>query len=76
MSLLEVAIDQTVKILQIPDEMIRSQAIRLGIGQGSVVTCLERIPSGPIIIRRNHQEIAIGHGLAQEIIVEPLEEAR
>ena len=74
MTLAEVKKGQTVKILNIPDEQIRSQAIRLGIGQGSLVTCQEIIPAGPIIIKKNRQEIAVGRGLAQAITVETSEE--
>lgn len=74
MTLAEVKKGQTVKILDIPDEQIRSQAIRLGIGQGSLVTCQEIIPAGPIIIKKNRQEIAVGRGLAQVITVEISEE--
>jgi len=74
MTLAEVKKGQTVKILDIPDDQIRSQAIRLGIGQGSLVTCQEIIPAGPIIIKKNRQEIAVGRGLAQVITVEISEE--
>ena len=74
MTLAEVIKGQTVRILSIPDEQIRSQAIRLGIGQGSLVTCQEIIPAGPIIIKKNRQEIAVGRGLAQAITVEISEE--
>jgi len=75
MNLAEVKKGQTVKILSIPDEQVRSQAIRLGIGQGSLVTCQEIIPAGPVILKKNRQEIAVGRGLAQVITVEPKEEA-
>lgn len=69
MTLAEVKKGQTVKILHIPDEQMRSQAIRLGIGHGSLVTCQEIIPAGPIILKKNRQEIAVGRGLAQSITV-------
>lgn len=60
----------TVKIVSIPDELIRSQIIRFGIMEGSVVTCEEVVPAGPIIVSRNRQEIAIGRNLARQIKVE------
>jgi Fe2+ transport system protein FeoA len=57
---------ETIKILSIPNEIIRAQAIRFGISEGSIVTCDSLIPSGPVILRKNKQEIAIGYGLARE----------
>ena len=58
------------RILQIPDATVRSQAIRLGIGEGSLVICQEIIPAGPVVIKKNRQEIAVGRGLANMIKVE------
>lgn len=60
---------QQVKIISIPDEMIRAQAIRFGIAEGSVVLCEEIVPAGPVVVRKNKQEIAIGRGLANKITV-------
>lgn len=70
MKLGEIKKGQSVRIIHIPDEQARSQAIRLGIGEGSIVTCAEIIPAGPVILRRNRQEIAVGRGLADIISVE------
>ena len=61
---------QNLKITSIPSEVIRAQAIRFGISEGAVVICEQVIPAGPVIIRRNKQEIAIGRGLARDIQVE------
>jgi Fe2+ transport system protein FeoA len=63
---------QMLKIILMPDEKIRSQAIRFGIAEGEIVTCFEVIPSGPIILQKNRQEIAIGRRLAAQIEVEPI----
>ncbi|SFR08139.1 FeoA family protein [Desulfoscipio geothermicus] len=60
---------QHIKILSIPDEMIRAQAIRFGIAEGAIVLCEEVVPAGPIVLRKNKQEIAIGRGLANRISV-------
>lgn len=70
MVLADVKRGQTLKILSIPDEIVRAQAIRFGISEGAIVTCDELIPAGPVILKRNKQEIAVGHGLAKEILVE------
>lgn len=56
-------------IVSLPSEAIRAQALRFGIAEGEIVTCLEKIPAGPVVIARNKQEIAIGRRLAQQIQV-------
>ncbi len=70
MKLSQVKKGQVVKIARIPNEQVRSQAIRFGIGEGSVVVCEEIIPAGPVILRKNRQEIAVGRGLAEEITIQ------
>lgn len=59
---------QKIRILSMPDnDIVRAQAIRLGISEGTVVTCREVVPAGPVIIARNRREIAIGRELARLI---------
>jgi ferrous iron transport protein A len=72
MTLDQVKRGQKVEIDRIPDVLIRAQAIRFGIGEGSEVICGEVIPAGPIILHRGLQEIAIGRRLAQSIKVQPV----
>jgi len=71
MTLDKVRKGQLIKIIGIPNELIRVQAIRFGISEGSVVTCREIVPAGPVVVARNKQEIAIGRSLARTISVEP-----
>ncbi|HZK67210.1 MAG TPA: ferrous iron transport protein A [Chloroflexota bacterium] len=59
-----------VRILRIEDPQARFQAIRLGIAEGADVRCSEKLPAGPIVLRRGRQEIAIGRGIARSIQVE------
>ena len=61
---------QKLKIVSLPNELIRAQALRFGISEGTVVTCREVIPAGPVVIARSRQEIAIGRNLARLIGVE------
>lgn len=61
---------QSIKITSIPDAGVRIQAIRFGLAEGSVVTCEEVIPAGPIVIRSHRQLLALGRGLARRIQVE------
>lgn len=60
---------QKVEICRIPDEKVRAQAIRFGMCEGTVVTCAEKLPAGPIVISKGYQELAIGRGLAKNITV-------
>ena len=46
------------------------QAVRFGIDEGSAIEVRKKIPGGPVIIARNHLEIAIGPQLAMSIHVE------
>lgn len=60
------------QIVDILDAQVKAQAIRFGIFEGQEVMCAETVPAGPIIIRKNAQEIAIGRGLAKLITVSKL----
>lgn len=51
------------------DEGARIHAIRFGMTEGAEVTCLTRIPGGPIVLKCGRQEIAVGRKLAQCIYV-------
>jgi len=61
---------QIIKILSIADSIVRAQAIRFGISEGEVVRCEEVVPAGPVVPKKNNQEIAVGRGLASKIMVE------
>ena len=60
---------QKVEIVHIPGDKIRVQAIRLGIFEGAILICSEKIPAGPIILQNRMQEIAIGRNLSKQIKV-------
>lgn len=63
---------QKIKIMNIPNEIIRSQAIRFGIAEGTVVTCEEIVPAGPVVVGMFKQQIAIGRELAKSIAVQQI----
>lgn len=63
---------QALKVISIANDIVRAQALRFGIAEGEIVVCEEILPAGPVVIRKNKQEIAIGRGLAQKIFVEPM----
>jgi len=70
MCLTEVKKGQSVTIAMIGDHNIRTQFIRFGISEGSRITCLEKIPFGPFMLRHNRQEIAVGREIAENILVQ------
>jgi len=59
-----------IKILTINNKEIKSQAIRIGLYEGAVFICSEKLPGGPVILQNKLQEIAIGRGLALDIVIE------
>ena len=56
-------------IKHIVSELVRAQAIRFGISEGSEVSVEEVLPAGPVILRRGSMQYAIGRNLAQQIQV-------
>ena len=58
-----------IKIVKLPEGNIKSQLIRMGISEGDVLKCLQRLPGGTIILQKSRQEIAIGFDLAKKIKV-------
>jgi Fe2+ transport system protein FeoA len=47
------------------------QALRFGIETGAEITVQKAIPGGPVIISKNHLEIALGRQIAESIGVCP-----
>lgn len=58
-------------VLRTTTEEMTCQAMRFGIGEGAEITVEKSIPGGPVIVSRNHLEIAIGRELAKAIEVIP-----
>ena len=72
MTLDKVRPGQRIRIRSIAAPEVRSQAIRLGLGEGAEAVCRATLPRGPIVLGRANQEIAIGRPLAEAITVEVL----
>lgn len=68
-TLLNIEKGMSFTITDIPAGLLKAQLIRLGICAGEQVSCLERLPGGTIVVKKNRQEIAIGKDLAREICV-------
>lgn len=68
-SLLSTKAGTWVRIISLPLDILGAKFVRLGITPGSKVKCIERLPGGTIVIQKNRQQVAIGHTLAEQIIV-------
>ncbi len=53
----------------LPDGEMRSHFIRIGLMEGSVVACLERLPGGTLVLGFQHQEVALSGELAESIAI-------
>lgn len=60
---------EIIKIVSIPHGLIGAQFVRLGIHTGEKLQCLEKLPGGTIVLRKNRRQIAIGREFAKQIYV-------
>lgn len=74
MNLYDVRSGDYMQIKRIPDDTVRVQAIRMGLVEGSVARCTQKVLNGSVVIACGKQEIAIGARLAKEISVDLIEE--
>ncbi|QNO15656.1 ferrous iron transport protein A [Alkalicella caledoniensis] len=58
-----------VEIMDIHDNWAKEQVIRFGIVQGVKVTCVSISTHGPVVIKKNNQQIALGYQIAKEVKV-------
>ncbi|MCF8002296.1 MAG: ferrous iron transport protein A [Halanaerobiales bacterium] len=70
MTLSDITKGKNFKIKHIADDMVRLKSLRMGISEGSSLNCNQKIPGGPVIVKHNYQEIAIGRKLADNIEIE------
>ncbi|MDX2107396.1 MAG: ferrous iron transport protein A [Candidatus Melainabacteria bacterium] len=69
MNLADAKDGQKLLVVEMANETVNKQALRFGIGRGSLITVQKNISKGPVIISRNQLEIAIGRELALQIKV-------
>ncbi|WP_136688476.1 FeoA family protein [Halorhabdus amylolytica] len=67
--LADVGSGEAVRLVEVPDGDTRARLLRLGFLDGAV-ECRHQIRSGPVIVRRNGTELALGSALAEEIQVD------
>lgn len=61
-----------VRIEQLPQGEMRSHFIRIGLMEGVIVSCLEKLPGGTIVLGLHHQEVALSDELASAILISRL----
>lgn len=59
------------QIVRLPEGDMRIQFIRIGMMEGAMVTCLERLPGGTMVLLHHRQEVALSADLADAIWVSP-----
>jgi Fe2+ transport system protein FeoA len=69
MKLSDISKGTSARISALPGGDIRSQFIRIGLMEGSIVQCLERLPGGTLVLRHSRQEVALSTELAASILV-------
>ena len=55
------------RIERLPSGDIRSHFIRIGMVEGAVVSCLQRLPGGTVVLEVSRQEVALSGDLADAI---------
>ncbi len=69
MSLEQVQKGNIIKIDRINDFSVKNHLIRFGIEEGSIVECFQKLYRGPVVIKFNRQQIALGREIAKNIMV-------
>ncbi|WP_135663945.1 FeoA family protein [Halorhabdus rudnickae] len=67
--LADVGAGESVRLVDVPDGDTRARLLRLGFLDGTV-ECRHHIRKGPVIVRRNGTDLALGSDLAGDIEIE------
>ncbi|AWB26956.1 FeoA family protein [Halococcoides cellulosivorans] len=60
---------ESIEMRDVPDDDTRARLLRLGFLDGPV-ECRRQLTNGPVILRRNGTELALGSALADEITID------
>ncbi|MFB6162616.1 MAG: ferrous iron transport protein A [Halococcoides sp.] len=60
---------ESIEMCEVPDGDARAKLLRLGFLDGPV-ECRRQLTNGPVILRRNGTEMALGSALAEEIRID------
>jgi Fe2+ transport system protein FeoA len=66
-TLADARVGEHLVVTHVDDEQARVTALRFGMAEGACISCVTRIPAGPIVLRAGRQEIAVGRDLARRI---------
>ncbi|MFZ1730216.1 MAG: ferrous iron transport protein A [Bacteroidota bacterium] len=72
MKLVSLAKGMQARIERLPAGDIRSRFIRIGLVEGAIVSCMERLPGGTIVLEFSRQEVALSGDLARSIEISQL----
>lgn len=70
MTLADAKDGEKLRVVDTIGEEVTLQAMRFGIGGGTEIIVRKNIKGGPVVVAKNHLEIAIGREIAQNIKVE------
>lgn len=65
---------QKLKIVSINNNALRTYLLKIGLQEGDIVSILERISYGPMLLEFKSQEIALGNEHLKSIEVNPVNE--
>ena len=57
------------EVLTLGSGPARAKMLRLGISEGCEITCILKVPAGPLVVREGAMEVAVGRKTASEIRV-------
>ena len=60
---------QFAHIRRLPEGVLRSHFIRLGIIEGTEIRCLERLPGGTMVLQFRRREVALSADLTEAVWV-------
>ena len=70
MTIAEANKGETVRVMAMPPGIARTQILRLGIVEGSQVTCMLNIPADPVVECQGNLKVALGRRIASRMEVE------
>ena len=68
-TLVEARTGDTLRVVGIPPGVVRAQLLRLGISESCELTCVLRVPTGPLVVRQGNLEVALGRKIASSVAV-------
>ena len=60
----------SVTVVTLPSGEVRASLIRLGIQEGARITCILKMPAGPVVVRYGTTDVALGRHIASQIEVQ------